>query len=164
MTKRYNRLKTTERKDHMDLSHGIPVSIHLETYVTQEGETEEHVFNEPGTIVELNDTLYIRYREINEKEHTDYPVTLKLRSDGDVQLSRGGSNDDMQLKLHFANEKRILTQYRTPYGMIPVETITPRLDVRITDDPLAGEIYIEYQLFANGENLGNYRMRLLFQA
>ena len=41
----------------MDLSHGIPVSIHLETYVTQEGETEEHVFNEPGTIVELNDTI-----------------------------------------------------------------------------------------------------------
>lgn len=148
----------------MDLSRGIPVTIHLQTYVTQEGQTEEHVFDEPGSVVELNDTLYIRYREINEEEHTNYPVTLKLRGDGDVQLTRGGSEDDMQLKLHFANEKRILTRYRTPYGMIPVETVTPRLDVRITNTPLAGEIYIEYELFANGDHLGNYRMNLQFMA
>ncbi|MFD1486061.1 DUF1934 domain-containing protein [Lacticaseibacillus baoqingensis] len=148
----------------MDLSRGIPVTIHLETYVTQDDQSEEHVFDETGSLVELNDTLYIRYRELNEAEGTDYPVTLKLRGDGDIQLTRGGSEDDMQLKLHFANERRILTRYRTPYGIIPVETVTPRLDVRLTEAPLAGEIYVEYQLFANGDHLGNYRMRLQFTA
>lgn len=148
----------------MDLTRGIPVNIHLETYVTQEGETEEHVFDELGSLVELNDTLYIRYREINEEEGTNYPVTLKLRGDGDIQLTRGGSEDDIQLKLHFANEKRILTRYRTPYGVLPVETVTPRLDVRLTEEPLAGEIYVEYELFANGDHIGNYRMRLQFAA
>lgn len=148
----------------MDLSRGIPVKIHLETYVTQDDETENHVFDEPGTLVQMGETLYIRYREINEEEGTNYPVTLKLRGDGDVQLSRGGSDDDTQMKLHFANERRVLTRYRTPYGVIPVETVTPRLDVRITTEPLTGEIYIEYELFANGQPLGNYRLRLLFEA
>ncbi|KRK70427.1 DUF1934 domain-containing protein [Lacticaseibacillus nasuensis] len=148
----------------MDLAHGIPITLHLETYVTQDDGTEKHVFDEPGTLVQLGDTLYIRYREIDEAAGTDYPVTMKLRGDGDIQLTRGGSADDTQLKLHFANERRVLTRYRTPYGIIPVETITPRLDVRLTDSPLAGEIYVEYQLNANGAHLGDYRLRLLFTA
>lgn len=148
----------------MDLGRGLPVTIHLETFVTQEGETENHVFDEPGIVVEVGDTLYIRYREINEEEGTDYPVTVKLRADGSVQLSRGGTGEDTHLRLHFANGRRILTRYRTPFGVIPVETVTPRLDVRLTEAPLTGEIYIEYQLFANGAHLGNYRMRLLFNA
>ncbi len=146
------------------MTHGVPISIHLETFVTQDGDTEHHVFDEPGTLVQLNDTLYIRYREEDKEAGTNYPVTLKLRGNGEVQLSRGSANDDIELKLHFANERRVLTQYRTPFGVIPVETVTPRLDVRMTTAPLAGEIYIEYQLFAQNQHVGDYRMRLLFNA
>ncbi|WP_179394237.1 DUF1934 domain-containing protein [Lacticaseibacillus absianus] len=146
----------------MDLAHGVSIQIHLETYVEQEGTTEKHVFDEPGTLVQVGDTLYIRYREVDPAAGTDYPVTLKLRGDGSVQLARGASDADTHLRLHFANERRILTRYRTPYGDIPVETVTPRLDVRLTEAPLSGEIYIEYELLANGEHLGNYRMRLQF--
>lgn len=77
---------------------------------------------------------------------------------------RDSSNGDTQLKLFFANEKRVLTRYRTPYGIIPVETVTPRIDVRMTTEPVAGEVYIEYQLFANNQHLGDYRLRLQFNA
>lgn len=148
----------------MDLTQGVSVQIHLETYVTQEGETEKHVFDQPGTLIQIGDTLYLRYREVNEQEGTDYPVTLRLRANGDVQLSRGSSDTDVEMKLHFASERRVVTRYRTPYGVIPVETVTPRLDVRMTESPLAGEIYIEYQLSGNGTPLGNYRLRLIFSA
>ncbi|KRO17280.1 DUF1934 domain-containing protein [Lacticaseibacillus saniviri] len=148
----------------MDLSSGIPIQIHLETYVTQEGETEQHLFDEPGTLVQMGDNLYIRYQETDEESGTTYPVTLKVQGDGDIQLSRGASDSDTQLKLHFVNERRIITRYRTPYGVIPVETATPRIDMEFTDDPVSGEIYVEYQLFANEQHLGDYRMRLLFNA
>ncbi|WP_262314985.1 YwiB family protein [Lacticaseibacillus parakribbianus] len=148
----------------MDLTHGIAITLHLETFVEQDGETEKHVFDEPGTLVAMGGTLYIRYREVDPTAGTDYPVTLKLRTDGSVQLSRGASDAETNLRLHFANDRRILTRYRTPYGDIPVETVTPRLDVRMTEDPLAGEVYIEYQLFGNGEHLGNYRLHLQFTA
>ncbi|WP_225046609.1 DUF1934 domain-containing protein [Lacticaseibacillus kribbianus] len=148
----------------MDLTHGVPITLHLETFVEQDGATEKHVFDEPGTLVAMGGTLYIRYREVDPEQNTDYPVTLKLRDDGSVQLARGASDADMNLRLHFANDRRILTRYRTPYGVIPVETVTPRLDVRMTEDPLAGEVYIEYQLFGNGEHLGNYRLHLQFSA
>ncbi|HAJ53851.1 MAG TPA: DUF1934 domain-containing protein, partial [Lactobacillus sp.] len=50
------------------------------------------------------------------------------------------------------------------YGIIPVETVTPRIDARMTTDPVAGEIYVEYELFANHQHLGNYRLRLQFKA
>ena len=148
----------------MDLSQGVPIQIHLETFVTQGEDNETHVFDEPGTWVQMGNALYIRYQEVDEDAGTSMPVTMKLREDGDVQLSRGSSNGDTQLKLFFANEKRVLTRYRTPYGIIPVETVTPRIDVRMTTEPVAGEVYIEYQLFANNQHLGDYRLRLQFNA
>ena len=112
----------------------------------------------------MGNALYIRYQEVDEDAGTSMPVTMKLREDGDIQLSRGSSNGDTQLKLFFADEKRVLTRYRTPYGIIPVETVTPRIDVRMTTEPVAGEIYVEYELFANRQHLGNYRLRLQFKA
>lgn len=148
----------------MDLTQGLPVSIHLETYVTQDGETASHVFDEPGTAVQIGDTLYLRYKEINSAENTAYPVTMRLRPNGTVQLTRGSESDDTHLRLHFENERRVVTRYRTPYGVMPVETVTPRLDIDVEDDPFRGEVYIEYELFGAGNSLGNYRLRLQFSA
>ncbi|HAJ53849.1 MAG TPA: DUF1934 domain-containing protein, partial [Lactobacillus sp.] len=37
----------------MDLSQGVPIQIHLETFVTQGDDTETHVFDEPGTLVQM---------------------------------------------------------------------------------------------------------------
>ncbi|KRM71269.1 DUF1934 domain-containing protein [Lacticaseibacillus brantae] len=148
----------------MDQTQGIPVQIHLETFVTQEGETEQNIFDEPGTVVQLGDALYIRYQETNDETGESMPVTLKIKSSDDVSLSRGSSEGDTQLKLHFVNERRIVTRYRTPYGIIPVETATPRIDMQLRDNPLGGEVYIEYQLFANNDLVGNYRLRLIFNA
>ena len=73
------------------------------------------------------------------------PVTMELREDGDVQLSRGSSNGDTQLKLFFANERRAdaIAQRTVSFRL---ETVTPRIDVRMTTEPVAGEVYIEYQL------------------
>ena len=37
----------------MDLSQGVPIQIHLETFVTQGEDNETHVFDEPGTLVQM---------------------------------------------------------------------------------------------------------------
>jgi len=148
----------------MDQTQGIPVQIHLETFVTQDEETEQNIFDEPGTVVQLGDSLYIRYQETDDETGTTMPVTLKIKGPDDVSLSRGSSEGDTQLKLHFVNERRIVTRYRTPYGIIPVETATPRMDMQLQENPFGGEVYIEYQLYANNEHVGDYRLRLIFNA
>lgn len=147
-----------------NLETGLPIEIHLETRVEQNNETEKHVFNEKGQIAQIGQTLYLRYKETNAEDGTQIPVTLKILPDGDVQLSRGATSSDTHLKLRFSQGNKVLARYRTPYGIIPVETITPRISVQMRSQPLSGEIFISYQLFAQGEHLGNYQIELFFTA
>lgn len=91
-------------------------------------------------------------------------MTVKIKGDKQVGLSRGSSAGDTHMHMDFIAEKEIVAHYRTPYGIIPVSTITPRLDAVFTTEPLGGQVYVEYRLKANGQILGDYRMRLLFTA
>nr|WP_263848869.1 DUF1934 domain-containing protein [Lacticaseibacillus thailandensis] len=61
------------------MTRGVPVQIHLETWVNQDGNNEHHEFNEPGQLVQMGDTLYIRYREQADDDST---IPLLLRSLG----------------------------------------------------------------------------------
>ncbi|ANK60249.1 MULTISPECIES: DUF1934 domain-containing protein [Loigolactobacillus] len=148
----------------MDLSTGLPIAIHLETFVTQDDEETQHVFDEAGQLVKMGQTLYIRYKETSEDDGSLIPVTLKVEPEGDVKLTRGDRESGQQLHLRFSRNTRLVAHYQTPYGTIPIETITPRLNIRVKEQPVSGEIYIEYQLFAQNEHLGDYRLRLVFTA
>lgn len=148
----------------MELSASLPIMIHLETIVQQNGDSTQHVFDEPGQLVQVGRSLYIRYKETSEDDGSQIPVTMKLESDGDVKLTRGAQSTGQRLQLHFSRNTRVIARYQTPYGIIPIETATPRLDVRIKERPVSGEIYIEYQLFGGNDHLGDYRLRLAFTA
>jgi uncharacterized beta-barrel protein YwiB (DUF1934 family) len=145
----------------MDMTKGIPVRVQLETWVTQDGQAEHHQFDEAGQMVQIGDTIYVRYTEPTGDK---LPVTIKIKGDNQVGLTRGSSDGTTHMHMDFMAEKEIQAQYRTPYGIIPVSTVTPRLDVLFTTEPLSGQVYLEYRLKANGEHLGDYRMRLLFTA
>lgn len=143
-----------------DLSTSIPVGIHLETHTVQNGESSDYVIDVAGQIVQIGDTIYLRYAEPQESgEGADVPVTIKFMGDGDVSLTRRGEN---RVRLHFSAGKRVSAQYRTPYGIIPIETVTPQLKVGFTQRPFGGNAAIDYQLYAGQELLGNYEIRLQF--
>ncbi|MCD2255969.1 DUF1934 domain-containing protein [Lactobacillus sp. CC-MHH1034] len=148
----------------MDLTSAIPIEIHLQTKVAQEGETTQHVFDEPGQLVQIGETLYFRYSEVDPDTGAKTPVMIKVMPNGDVQLSRLSRQDGINLKLFFSLGNRMIARYQTPYGVIPVETVTPKLHFRIKDRPVSGELYIEYQLFAGKQHIGNYQLQLLFTA
>ncbi|WP_125570358.1 DUF1934 domain-containing protein [Lacticaseibacillus songhuajiangensis] len=145
----------------MDMSRGVPVRVQMETWVEQDGQQEHHQYDEPGQMVQLGNTIYIRYVE-PDQDHL--PVTVKIKGDNNVELTRGSNQGDTRLHLQFIAEKQVHAQYRTPYGVIPVDTITPRIDVAYTLEPVNGQVYVEYRLIANNEHLGDYRMRLIFSA
>lgn len=145
----------------MKQSKGTPISIKLRTKVQQNGEHQDFFFDLTGQMVKIGDTLYIRYQEIQEDEKEAIPVTIKLMPDGHVQLIRAG---EMRMRLKFGYRERLETTYRTPYGMLQIETFTKELHVSLKDRPTAGKVVIAYDLLMGPEKLGEYHLTLEFTA
>lgn len=141
----------------MDLSQGTPVSIQLKTVVDQAGEKKNFYFDLDGQIVKMGDTLYIRYKEEGEA----IPVTIKIEPDGKIQLIRAG---EMRMRLKFDYQERLDTSYRTPYGLFQISTFTKNLRFSLKDQPIAGSILIDYDLYSQAEKIGEYHLELEFTA
>ncbi|MTV82954.1 DUF1934 domain-containing protein [Secundilactobacillus folii] len=143
-----------------DLSTSIPVGIHLTTHTVQDGQSSDYALDVEGQIVQIGETIYLRYQEPEtDDENGSVPVTMKFLPNGDVALTRSGEN---HLRMHFSAGKRIRATYRTPYGLIPIETVTPQLRVGFHERPFGGSAAIDYLLYAGEQLLGNYEIRLQF--
>ena len=127
----------------------------------QIGEVQDFYFDLKGQMVTIGDTLYIRYKEMQEETGDEIPVTIKLVPDGHVQLIRAG---EMRMRLKFGYKERLETAYRTPYGMIQIATFTKELHVSLKDRPTAGKVRIDYDLFMGLEKIGEYYLTLDFTA
>lgn len=132
------------------------VAVHLATTHTQDGTTTTMKQDFVGQFFAMGQALYLRYREPEENA----TVTFKLQQDGKVVLTR--TKHDASLRLFFGDQQRIAATYRTPYGMIPIETMTPYLSLDLTDSPNAGKIALDYDLYSGGQKLGSYQIRLQF--
>ncbi|WP_439646260.1 DUF1934 domain-containing protein [Secundilactobacillus odoratitofui] len=97
-----------------DLSTSIPVGIHLTTHTVQDGQTSDYALDVEGQIVQIGETIYLRYQEPESDEQpSSVPVTIKFLPNGDVSLTRNGEN---RLRMHFSAGKRVRATYRTPYA------------------------------------------------
>lgn len=141
----------------LDLSKGRAAQIHLETIISQGDETEKHVFDETGKVVQMNSSYYIRFQETYESGVV--PVTVKIDPSGIVTLTRKG---ETTTRMRFDKGESFETLYRTPQGTISIETMTKNMEISYTDNPFSGRVYIEYDLFLGKEKLGDYKLQLLF--
>jgi uncharacterized beta-barrel protein YwiB (DUF1934 family) len=144
----------------VDLTKGIPVAIRLKTEVTQNNELQEFLFELSGQVVKMGDTLYIRYKEVQE-DQSELPVTMKLSPDGTIQLIRSG---EMRLRLKFVYREKADTSYQTPYGVMFFSTYTNNLHFSLKDQPTSGKVSIDYDLFTAGDKIGEYKLSLEFTA
>lgn len=143
----------------MDVTNGLPISIKLATKVRQKGEVQDFLFDLQGQMVRMGDTLYIRYKEVQDNE--EVPVTIKIMPDGAVQLTRAG---EMRMRLKFVYREKMETSYKTPYGMMFFSTFTKDLHVSLKDQPTAGTVFVAYDLFMADEKIGEYQISLDFTA
>nr|WP_034526555.1 DUF1934 domain-containing protein [Secundilactobacillus oryzae] len=140
-------------------SAGVPAVIHLQTVTIQDGEQSDYVLDVEGRLVQIGETLYLRYQEMNEEEDSPATVTLKILPNGDVQLTRNGDN---RSRLFFSDGKRVQAQYKTPYGLLAIDTVTPSLKLQFNDTPFGGSVSIDYFLYAGEELLSEHKIRLQF--
>ncbi|KRM87322.1 hypothetical protein FD21_GL001315 [Liquorilactobacillus vini DSM 20605] len=140
------------------LENGTPILIHLLTQREQAGEVSEYEKEFSGRIFQMGNSIYLRYIEANEPEKIT--VTFKITEDSSIHLTR--KRDDLKLQLFFKDNHRIAATYQTPYGLLPIETVTPNLQVILNEFPLAGKIKVDYLLYNGLELLGRYKIRLQF--
>ncbi|MDN6294065.1 DUF1934 domain-containing protein [Alkalibacterium gilvum] len=139
------------------IKNGLPAEIKMETSYVQNGESHHHSFEEPGRVVYMNNSYYIRFEEANEEG--TIPVTMKINPDGVVQLIRRG---EQTTRLVFDSTQETEANYRTPAGIIPMTVKTDDIRVSYYDRPFAGRIYVDYSLLVNQQKLGDYHIRLRF--
>ncbi|MDT2596029.1 DUF1934 domain-containing protein [Enterococcus dongliensis] len=142
----------------MNIKESIPAKIKVQTKVTQNNETEDFVFDLPGQVVKMGDTLYIRYKEI-QPDGQEAPVTVKVTPDSQVQLIRSG---ETRMRMRFAYREKMETNYKTPYGMFIISTYAKNLHISLKDRPFSGIITIDYDLYMKEEKVGDYQMVLEF--
>jgi len=143
------------------LSTGVPVMIHLETHIKQDEDVSDYRLDVDGQLVQMGSNLYLRYLEPNKETGEQTPVTMKFTPDGEVHLTRKA---EAELRLHFVSGKRVTARYNTPYGIMPIETVTPYLETSFQEKPFSGNVKIDYLLYANDDLVGNYKIRLQFTA
>ncbi|AUJ33151.1 YwiB family protein [Liquorilactobacillus nagelii] len=140
------------------LEKGTPILIHLVTTREQDGEVSEYEKKFSGQIFQIGNSLYLRYVETQAPEKVI--VTFKIIDQNSIQLTRKRS--DLKLRLFFEDNHRVAAAYQTSYGVIPIETVTPHLQILLQQSPLAGAIKIDYLLYNGLELLGKYKIRLQF--
>ncbi|TPR50845.1 DUF1934 domain-containing protein [Apilactobacillus micheneri] len=137
------------------------VVVDLTTYINQDDGSEKFTFRELGTLVNVGDKTYLRFKE-TQKEEKVASVTIKI-SDDHVQLTR---QDKMghHSRLIFADKEQHDTIYQTPYGPIKLAVNTKDLLYNYQESPQAGDLDIKYELMSGNMMIGEYKMELHFSA
>ncbi|WP_054658436.1 DUF1934 domain-containing protein [Apilactobacillus ozensis] len=79
----------------MHRSRNQQIKINLSTQIEQNSESNTFEFEVNGSIVEINDALYIRY---NENNNASVPVTIKIpRNSEAIQLTRKAAGTHTKL-------------------------------------------------------------------
>ena len=135
------------------------VQLSLTTTVRQDDDVETFNFDTEGELLVKNDHVYLRYTETIAEQQTK--VRFKFEPDS-VHLHRTG--DGQQTQLVFVLEQQVPAFYQTPTGQMHLATYTTQLQTAIDSEKAQGKIAIDYQLIANDQIVGEYALRLQFQA
>jgi uncharacterized beta-barrel protein YwiB (DUF1934 family) len=145
----------------MELKNGTPIVVKVETIRKQDGEVSKYTETFNGQYVKMGSNIYLRYQEKHD-QHEDATVTFKITNDGEVQLNR--QQGEMKMRLYFASQKRVSTTYKTPYGVIPIETLTNKINISKKDMPISAKVEVDYLLYSQEKIVGEYKIRLQFTA
>ena len=135
------------------------VQLSLTTTVRQDDDVETFNFDTVGELLVKNDQVYLRYTETVAEQQTQVRFKFEPNS---VRLHRTG--DGQQTQLVFTPGKQVPAFYQTPAGQMHLTTVTTQLDKTINSDKAQGEVTIDYQLIAHEQVVGDYALRLQFQA
>lgn len=135
------------------------VNIHLTNQIIQNGEMNQFRVETQGKFVQLGTIICLRYQE-------DTPalarVTIKLSPQQEVMVKRQPQGE-ASTKLIFDQRQPRRFAYQTPYGSLWLRSQTQQIQLFLAQEPLSGQLKLQYQLFNKLELIGSYKLRLLFE-
>ncbi len=108
-----------------------------------EGETAETVTEVAGEYFLRNGIRYVIFEETEVGFTQSTKSMLKVR-DNQVELTKKGL---IQSNMVFEEGKQYATEYRTPFGMVPMEVKTEHIRIREEEDSF--QVQISYELHSN---------------
>jgi uncharacterized beta-barrel protein YwiB (DUF1934 family) len=113
-------------------------------------DTETNVIEEQadGSYTEKNGKIYIRYK--SSSEDSGESSTLITIDNGTVTIKRFGASGSVMV---YKKDKKTEFQYRTPYGIIPMELKTSKLVTAFDKD--GGTLRICYTISVQGDKYFN---------
>lgn len=99
-----------------------------------------------------NGSHYLFYEEVSEESGEITPCVLKLKGDV-LELTKKGA---FPSKMIFQTGKQHKTAYATPFGVLPIETITTKLLFLEGENKL--RIKLEYELWAQERELSKCKL------
>ncbi|USS87886.1 DUF1934 domain-containing protein [Fructilactobacillus hinvesii] len=135
---------------------GKPIHIEGQTILHQGDNEEHHHFEAAGQLLQLGETVYLRF---NETLDADVPVTYKIDGPDSVRISRRGES---QLTLHLIAGQRTQNVDVTPYGKLQLEAEASAVQAELDLESLQGTVRADYRIFTNDEEVGNHQIRLQF--
>ncbi|MBW1604798.1 DUF1934 domain-containing protein [Lactobacillus sp. Sy-1] len=133
--------------------------IHLETSISQADDHDNFVYDVEGQLARVGQSFYLRYQEDDPNTGKKVPVTFKMDDSGEVRLTRAADN---RLQVRFAQGKKHVARYSTPYGLMNMDAETVQLSYQYQDNPARGNLSVDYRLFSGVNLLGDYKIRLQF--
>lgn len=134
------------------------VLIHVSgLHTPHSGEEQEEAPLElfaPGEYYYRNKTHYLLYEEIQEGFTEPVRNMIKIRP-GFLEVKRRGP---VNVQLIFEKDKVNVAYYRTPFGVLEMETAATRIWMKESGECL--EIHAEYALGVNGEPVSNCVMNI----
>lgn len=115
--------------------------------VTREAGEDEMEFVTEGKLYHRNGTYYLLYEESELSGVPGCQTRLRLR-DGEIQMKRFGEGAG-EGEILFEKGKRYQGFYETPFGPIPIEVLTNRVESSISEEG-AGNIDIDYDISLKG--------------
>ncbi|MBU8905840.1 DUF1934 domain-containing protein [Desertibacillus haloalkaliphilus] len=134
----------------------IPIQVHMTTEINDdENRHERIVVKANGTLVEKNETVYIRYTE-EVAEMGEVRNTIKVKDD-EVMIIRQGA---IAMKQRFKSGKQTESIYKSRYGAMEMKADTEAVAYTWYNQEKVRKLVFSYLLQLQGEDVGHYLVTL----
>lgn len=135
----------------------MAVKITVNTTITNDSEKETYELITFGQYIQKKSSVFLRYDEVMEEGSAKTVVKV---SEQEGSILRSGAVD---MRLPFQMNKTLIGSYKTPYGVLDMETSTEEIIHEFDNRLRKGLINIFYDLKMQGNQAGTYHLSITFE-
>ena len=135
----------------------MAVKITVNTTITNDSEKETYELIAFGQYIQKTSSVFLRYDELMEEGTAKTVVKVSER---EGSIVRNGAVD---MRLPFQMNKTLVGSYKTPYGVLDMETTATRISHEFDYGLKKGLINIFYDLTMLGNHAGTYHLSITFE-